>query len=173
MLAHGKTLIRKATHPKKWFSRRKPSISDEFPEGPTNLKLGSPLPLIPFEADLSDEDVLQRLGLNLEALPWIPSFLMNFVEDHGLKEEGLFRLAGSASEIKTARTMIDEGGRIRDLVQWAHNCKSMHSVAGLLKAYFRELPEPLLTFELYDCFIASYGKLEPILCLDSCIRTSH
>ena len=28
-----------------------------------------------------------------------------------------------------------------------------HIVAGLLKAFFIELPEPLLTFDLYDNFI--------------------
>lgn len=35
-----------------------------------------------------------------------------------------------------------------------------HVVAGLLKLYFRELPVPLLTFELYDCFLAA-------ACMDS------
>lgn len=30
-----------------------------------------------------------------------------------------------------------------------------HTVAGLLKVFFRELPEPLLTFELYDAFLAA------------------
>jgi hypothetical protein len=34
-------------------------------------------------------------------------------------------------------------------------CKTPHTVAALLKLYFRELPEPLVTFELYDCFIAA------------------
>jgi hypothetical protein len=33
--------------------------------------------------------------------------------------------------------------------------KSAHTVAGLLKLYFRELkPEPLMTFNLYECLIA-------------------
>lgn len=27
-------------------------------------------------------------------------------------------------------------------------------VCDLLKLYLRQLPEPLLTFELYDCFLA-------------------
>ncbi len=42
-------------------------------------------------------------------------------------------------------------------------CKSPHTVAALLKLYLRELPEPLLTFELYDCFQAANGKYE-LLC---------
>lgn len=31
---------------------------------------------------------------------------------------------------------------------------SAHSVAGVLKLYFREMPEPLMTFELYPDFLA-------------------
>ena len=30
-----------------------------------------------------------------------------------------------------------------------------HVCASLLKQYLRELPEPLLTFELYECFLAA------------------
>jgi len=32
-----------------------------------------------------------------------------------------------------------------------------HINANLLKRYFRELPDPLLTFEAYDMFIAAEG----------------
>ena len=32
-----------------------------------------------------------------------------------------------------------------------------HLVAGVLKAYFIELPEPLFTFALYDKFIEAVG----------------
>jgi hypothetical protein len=37
----------------------------------------------------------------------------------------------------------------------AGNSLDVHTVAGLFKAYFRELKEPLCTFEFYDCFLAS------------------
>lgn len=35
-----------------------------------------------------------------------------------------------------------------------------HVVASLLKGYFRELSEALLTWELYECFLAAIGKIE-------------
>jgi len=35
-------------------------------------------------------------------------------------------------------------------------CGDAHVAAGLLKLYLRELPEPLLTFDLYDRFIAAH-----------------
>ena len=35
----------------------------------------------------------------------------------------------------------------------------MHTIASLLKLYLRELPEPLLTYELFDEFIAGGRRL--------------
>jgi len=34
--------------------------------------------------------------------------------------------------------------------------QDIHSISSLLKMYFRELPNPLLTYQLYDKFIVSY-----------------
>lgn len=36
----------------------------------------------------------------------------------------------------------------------------IHAVAGLLKMYLRDLPEPLFTDERYPKFVASYGKID-------------
>jgi len=41
--------------------------------------------------------------------------------------------------------------------------EDIHNVAGLLKLFFRELPEPLLTFELYESFIAAMGTHNALL----------
>lgn len=35
---------------------------------------------------------------------------------------------------------------------------SIHDVAALLKEYFRDLPDPLLTRDLYSAFIATRSK---------------
>ena len=34
----------------------------------------------------------------------------------------------------------------------------IHAVAGLLKRYFRELPDPLFTEELYESFVLALGN---------------
>jgi len=37
--------------------------------------------------------------------------------------------------------------------------QDIHSVSSLLKMYFRELPNPLLTYQLYQKFVVSYQFL--------------
>jgi len=65
----------------------------------------------------------------------------------GLKHEGIFRVPGDAYEMRELRRQINEGSDAATLVQ---ACDNMHSVAGMLKMFFRELAEPVLTFALYD-----------------------
>jgi hypothetical protein len=39
--------------------------------------------------------------------------------------------------------------------------KDIHSVSSLLKMYFRELPDPVCTFPLYDQFVAAVQSTDP------------
>jgi hypothetical protein len=49
----------------------------------------------------------------------------------------------------------------------------VHVLTTVLKAFFRELPEPLLTFELFDDFLRGSGMLLLMLFLDnSLVRTA-
>ena len=38
-------------------------------------------------------------------------------------------------------------------LELAHELHDVHIVAGMLKSYLRELPEPMLTFGLYDDWV--------------------
>ncbi|XP_062859864.1 SH3 domain-binding protein 1 [Trichomycterus rosablanca] len=73
----------------------------------------------------------------------------------GLQEEGLFRLAAAASMVKKLKSSLDSGN-----VDHAEFSKDPHAVAGALKSYLRELPEPLMTFELYNDWFAAAGEKE-------------
>uniref|UniRef100_A0A8C1ZY56 Rho GTPase activating protein 44 n=1 Tax=Cyprinus carpio TaxID=7962 RepID=A0A8C1ZY56_CYPCA len=68
--------------------------------------------------------------------------------DCGLQEEGLFRVAPSASKLKKLKASLDCG--VLDFQEYSAD---PHAIAGALKSYLRELPEPLLTFDLYDDWI--------------------
>ncbi|XP_034566866.1 rho GTPase-activating protein 17b isoform X3 [Notolabrus celidotus] len=77
------------------------------------------------------------------ALP-IEACVMMLLET-GMKEEGLFRIAAGASKLKKLKAALD-----CSTSQLEEFYSDPHAVAGALKSYLRELPEPLMTFSLYD-----------------------
>ncbi|KAM8931165.1 SH3 domain-binding protein 1 [Pelodytes ibericus] len=75
---------------------------------------------------------------------------------HGLQEEGLFRLAAGASMLKKLKASLGAG--TSDLAEFT---LEPHAVAGALKSYLRELPEPLMTSELYNDWMKASSIKEP------------
>eukprot|EP01155_Anaeramoeba_flamelloides_P051284 Anaeramoba_flamelloidesc42342_g2_i2.p1 GENE.c42342_g2_i2~~c42342_g2_i2.p1 ORF type:complete len:151 (-),score=27.55 c42342_g2_i2:6-458(-) len=81
----------------------------------------------------------------------IPSIVENAVKylenprRKALQMEGLFRVSGESNEIKRIKSLYN-----KDEIVDLETVKNPHVVTGLLKLFFRELNEPLLTFRLYD-----------------------
>ena len=69
----------------------------------------------------------------------------------GLEEEGLFRRAGAASQIRKLREAFSKD--TADLTDQTSYNGDIHAVAAIVKAYFRELHEPLLITTYYDSWI--------------------
>jgi len=63
--------------------------------------------------------------------------------------EGVFRVSGVLVNIKFLKESFDRAGIGNDPdVNLAHTY--VHDLTGVFKLFFRELPEPLLTFALYE-----------------------
>ncbi|KAJ3437215.1 rho/rac/cdc gtpase-activating protein [Anaeramoeba flamelloides] len=83
----------------------------------------------------------------------IPSIVENAVKylenpkRKALQMEGLFRVSGESNEIKRIKSLYN-----KDEIVDLETVQNPHVVTGLLKLFFRELNEPLLTFRLYDDF---------------------
>uniref|UniRef100_A0A5F8GCA4 Rho GTPase-activating protein 17 n=1 Tax=Monodelphis domestica TaxID=13616 RepID=A0A5F8GCA4_MONDO len=88
------------------------------------------------------EEHLKRSGRDI-ALP-IEACVMLLLET-GMKEEGLFRIGAGASKLKKLKAALD-----CSTSQLDEFYSDPHAVAGALKSYLRELPEPLMTFNLYE-----------------------
>ncbi|XP_071943357.1 uncharacterized protein [Antedon mediterranea] len=73
-------------------------------------------------------------------LPLIVRDCIDYIEANGMYVEGIYRLSGVKSRIDALRTAYDTAGEDVDLTD-----QDPHIVAGLLKLFLRELPEPLLT----------------------------
>jgi len=77
-----------------------------------------------------------------------------------LREMGIFRVPGDAAEVATVAAAINRGGDVAEIVA---ACSSAHTVAALLKKFFRELSAPLCSFELYSELLhlaAEMGEME-------------
>uniref|UniRef100_A0AAR2KSH1 Rho GTPase-activating protein 44 n=1 Tax=Pygocentrus nattereri TaxID=42514 RepID=A0AAR2KSH1_PYGNA len=82
--------------------------------------------------------------------------------DCGLQEEGLFRVAPSASKLKKLKASLDCG--VLDVQEYSVD---PHAIAGALKSYLRELPEPLMTFHLYNEWIQASNEQDQDKCLQA------
>lgn len=74
-----------------------------------------------------------------------------------LRTEGLFRISASLNDVKALKTAYQSASSVSPILP----PDEPHLIANVLKAYLRELAEPLLTFELYDVFIAANGICLP------------
>eukprot|EP00005_Dracoamoeba_jomungandri_P012158 CAMPEP_0174266536 /NCGR_PEP_ID=MMETSP0439-20130205/30584_1 /TAXON_ID=0 /ORGANISM="Stereomyxa ramosa, Strain Chinc5" /LENGTH=382 /DNA_ID=CAMNT_0015353567 /DNA_START=519 /DNA_END=1664 /DNA_ORIENTATION=- len=84
----------------------------------------------------------------------VEKLIQQFYRNDGsnLKVCGVFRINGSAHEIRNIAECIDSGKDIQ------FSCVDIHVVAGLLKHWLRTLPEPLLTYELFEDFMHICAK---------------
>lgn len=90
-------------------------------------------------------DLSKHLYSYSRVIPLVLKCCTEFIEKHGLVD-GIYRLSGVKSNIQKLRHAFDQG-RVPDLTEDAI-LQDIHCVASLLKMYFRELPDPLLTYEL-------------------------
>ncbi|XP_055359710.1 LOW QUALITY PROTEIN: rho GTPase-activating protein 30-like [Betta splendens] len=94
-------------------------------------------------------DLLEHLTASSHEIPQVLQSCSSFVEQHGVVD-GIYRLSGVSSNIQKLRGEFESDGAPelnKDLY-----LQDIHCVSSLCKAYFRELPNPLLTYQLYDKF---------------------
>ncbi|CAL8305788.1 unnamed protein product [Merluccius merluccius] len=99
------------------------------------------------------EEHLKRSNREI-ALP-LEACIMMLLET-GMKEEGLFRIAAGASKLKKLKAALD-----CSTSQLEEFYSDPHAVAGALKSYLRELPEPLMTFGLYNEWLQASTVSDP------------
>ncbi|XP_066514722.1 rho GTPase-activating protein 31 isoform X2 [Hoplias malabaricus] len=89
---------------------------------------------------------LQHSG---QEVPHVLKTCAEFIEEHGVVD-GIYRLSGVTSNIQRLRQEFSSE-LCPDLTKEVY-LQDIHCVGSLCKLYFRELPNPLLTYELYKKF---------------------
>ncbi|KAI1301873.1 Rho GTPase-activating protein 1 [Halotydeus destructor] len=83
-----------------------------------------------------------------EVIPRVVKSCISFLDnENSLATEGIFRRSASAKTVKELQAQFNSGAEV-DFAQF--NDQSIHLAAVILKSFFRELEEPVLTYELYD-----------------------
>lgn len=95
----------------------------------------------------------QRFGPH--TVPILVQKCAEFIIEHGLKEEGIFRLPGQDNAVKQFRDAFDAGERPS-----FPSDTDVHTVASLLKLYLRELPEPVVPWSQYQDFLDCTNLLD-------------
>lgn len=99
-------------------------------------------------ATLLDQDQRRASGTKV---PFILQRLINHIEEEGLDTEGLLRIPGAATRVKSLCQEL-ESSFYDQTFPWQQ--LKQHDAASLLKLFIRELPHPLLTVEYLNAFIA-------------------
>lgn len=106
-------------------------------------------------SNLFKVDNKKVFGAPLEALvneenqiPVILEKLITAIELKGLYTEGIYRKSGTTSKINELKQKLENSDETVDL-----DAYSVHVLTAALKSFFREMPEPLMTFDLYQSFL--------------------
>ncbi|XP_069557749.1 rho GTPase-activating protein 25 [Brachyistius frenatus] len=95
----------------------------------------------------------RRFGPHM--VPILVQKCVEFITEHGLNEEGIFRLPGQDNAVKQFRDAFDAGERPS-----FPSDTDVHTVASLLKLYLRELPEPVVPWTQYQDFLDCTNMLD-------------
>eukprot|EP00698_Gefionella_okellyi_P016556 TRINITY_DN4746_c0_g1_i1.p1 TRINITY_DN4746_c0_g1~~TRINITY_DN4746_c0_g1_i1.p1 ORF type:complete len:737 (-),score=175.14 TRINITY_DN4746_c0_g1_i1:35-2245(-) len=73
--------------------------------------------------------------------------------EEALRSEGIFRVPGEVTDVNWLRDQFNEDEDGFEIPAGTH----IFTVASLLKKFFHDLPEPLLSFDLFDRFLEADG----------------
>uniref|UniRef100_A0A8B9L4Y3 Myosin IXA n=1 Tax=Astyanax mexicanus TaxID=7994 RepID=A0A8B9L4Y3_ASTMX len=95
---------------------------------------------------------VSRLTNDERSVPVVVEKLINYIEMHGLYTEGIYRKSGSTNKIKELKQGLDTDVSSMNLDEY-----NIHVIASVFKQWLRDLPNPLMTFELYEEFLRAMG----------------
>ncbi|WYZ46388.1 hypothetical protein EsH8_IX_000613 [Colletotrichum jinshuiense] len=100
---------------------------------------------------LFGSDLVERADYERRTIPSVVTRCIEEVELRGMDVEGIYRKTGGNSQVK----MIQEGFDKSEDYDISDPGLDITAVTSVLKQYFRKLPMPLLTYDVYDSVLES------------------
>jgi phosphoinositide-3-kinase regulatory subunit len=123
-------------------------------------KAGGEMPA--FGTDISDQ-----FDVHFQSAPTVILRCIEAVESRGISMEGIYRVSPALALVNKLRAAFDKDPEAVDMYM-----AEPHVFSATLKLYLRELPIPIMTYDLYDDFIeagkasgydAVFSGVEPLL----------
>jgi hypothetical protein len=105
-------------------------------------------------SSLFGSDLVERAEYERRQIPSVVTRCIEEVELRGMDVEGIYRKTGGSGQVK----QIQEGFEKSDDFDISDPGMDITAVTSVLKQYFRKLPTPLLTFDIYDRVLESLCK---------------
>ena len=108
---------------------------------------------------------VQQFG---QALPPCIQYALAYLRRTCLEQIGLFRKPGVRLRIENLRSKCEDNPSFKDFDNY-----SAFDVADLIKKYFRELPDPLMTVKLSETFVGIFSSKSMFVILIDITRLIH
>ncbi|KAF2821101.1 RhoGAP-domain-containing protein [Ophiobolus disseminans] len=146
--------------PRAWFSGKPQANGRQYPQdrvramqqNNSSANLAADASTVLFGSDLS-----ARCEFEKQMIPRIVSRCIEEVELRGMDVEGVYRKSGGTSQVNQVRSGFEADGE-HDI---SDPDLDIHAVTSALKNYFRRLPVPLITYDVYDQFLEAGQVQDP------------
>ncbi|KAK2165652.1 hypothetical protein LSH36_47g05017 [Paralvinella palmiformis] len=90
-----------------------------------------------------------------EYVPLVVEVCTKIVEERGLEYQGIYRVPGNTGAVNILQEELNRAVDYESLELESEKWMDVNVVGSLLKSFFRKLPEPLITEDLYQAMIAA------------------
>jgi WD40 repeat protein len=118
---------------------------------------------------LIEIDIKKHPEINIIQIPFFIKQSIKAILRNGIDVEGIFRISGNKETIMSYYDRLNKGEEIDFIKEKANP----NDVASLFKQFLRELPDPVLSSELYDKWIEVHNITEKATQIESIKKLIH
>ena len=100
----------------------------------------------------------EQVVADKQPVPVIVTKCVGAVEAVGMEYEGIYRKTGGSSQSKQITQLFERGDYEAFDLADLDSFNDVSSVTSVLKTYFRQLPNPLLTHKLHESFVVASSE---------------
>ncbi|PWN49057.1 hypothetical protein IE53DRAFT_165967 [Violaceomyces palustris] len=135
-----------------WFAHIDRASKERPARRPFEIKKGSSSKGKPIVAPLYGVSLPLLVEREGRDVPIAIERMFAEVEARGLREQGIYRISGAKSSIEALKDAF--GKQPPELVDLSQGeFSDIHTICGAIKQWFRDLPEPAITFASYNSII--------------------